>query len=108
MQLRHAFAAPGLRTTRTLDALNAAVDAGLLAAQDAEVLGTSWRLAARIRDAAMLVRGRPSDVLPTRAPERSAVARVMGYDPGHPNALEDDWRRAARRARAVMERVFYG
>ncbi|MGH3155857.1 MAG: bifunctional [glutamine synthetase] adenylyltransferase/[glutamine synthetase]-adenylyl-L-tyrosine phosphorylase, partial [Streptosporangiaceae bacterium] len=72
LQLQHAYAAPGLRTTRTLDALEAAVNTGLLAAPDAEILGTAWRLAARIRDAAMLVRGRPSDVLPTRPPERSA------------------------------------
>jgi glutamate-ammonia-ligase adenylyltransferase len=108
LQLRHAHAAPGLRTTRTLDALEAAVVAGLLAAPDAEILGTAWRLAARIRDAVMLVRGRPSDVLPTRPPEHAAVARLLGYDPGRPSALEDDWRRAARRARTVMERVFYG
>jgi glutamate-ammonia-ligase adenylyltransferase len=108
LQLRHAFAAPGLRTTRTLDALRAAARAGLLAEPDAEVLGSAWQLAARIRDAVTLVRGRPSDVLPTRMPERAAVARLLGYDPGRPSALEDDWRRAARRARAVMERVFYG
>jgi glutamate-ammonia-ligase adenylyltransferase len=108
LQLRHAYAAPGLRTTRTLDALGAAVDAGLLAEPDAGTLATAWRLAARIRDAIMLVRGRPADVLPTRPPEATAVARVMGYSPGQERALEDDYRRAARRARAVMVRVFYG
>ncbi|HEY3955494.1 MAG TPA: bifunctional [glutamine synthetase] adenylyltransferase/[glutamine synthetase]-adenylyl-L-tyrosine phosphorylase [Streptosporangiaceae bacterium] len=108
LQLRHAYAAPGLRTTRTLDALGAAVDAGLLAEPDAGTLATAWQLAARIRDAIMLVRGRPADVLPTRPPEATAVARVMGYSPGKERALEDDYRRAARRARAVMERVFYG
>jgi [glutamine synthetase] adenylyltransferase / [glutamine synthetase]-adenylyl-L-tyrosine phosphorylase len=108
LQLRHAYATPGLRTTHTLDALEAAVNAGLLAAPDAGILAAAWRLAARIRDAVMLVRGRPSDVLPTRPPERAAVARLLSYDPGRPSALEDDWRRAARRARAVMERVFYG
>jgi glutamate-ammonia-ligase adenylyltransferase len=108
LQLRHAYAAPGLRTTRTLDALAAAAGAGLLARADAALLAASWRLAARIRDAIMLVRGRPSDVLPTRPPELTAVARLLGYPPGQERALEDDYRRAARRARTVMERVFYG
>jgi [glutamine synthetase] adenylyltransferase / [glutamine synthetase]-adenylyl-L-tyrosine phosphorylase len=108
LQLRHAFADPGLRTTRTLDALTAAVAAGLLAADDGETLATAWRLAARIRDAIMLVRGKPSDVLPTRQPELAAVAGVLGYEPGDSSALVEDYRRAARRARTVMERVFYG
>jgi glutamate-ammonia-ligase adenylyltransferase len=107
LQLRHAYAAPGLRTTRTLDALDAAVGAGLLDGADAGLLAASWRLAARIRDAIMLVRGRPSDVLPTRLPELTAVARLLGYPPGQERALEDGYRRAARRARTVMERVFY-
>jgi glutamate-ammonia-ligase adenylyltransferase len=65
-------------------------------------------LAARIRDNLMLVRGRPSDVLPTSPPELSAVARLTGYGPGESRALVDDYRRTARRARSVMERVFYG
>jgi glutamate-ammonia-ligase adenylyltransferase len=107
LQLRHAFAAPGLRTTRTLDALTAAVTAGLLAADDGETLATAWRLAARVRDAIMLVRGKSSDVLPTRQPELAAVARILGYEPGDSSALVEDYRRAARRARHVMERVFY-
>ena len=108
LQLRYAFATGQLRTTRTLDALDAAVAAGLLAAPDGETLAAAWRLAARIRDAIMLVRGRPSDVLPTRQPELSAVARLIGYEPGESTALLEDYRRTARRARAVMERVFYG
>jgi [glutamine synthetase] adenylyltransferase / [glutamine synthetase]-adenylyl-L-tyrosine phosphorylase len=108
LQLRHAFAAVGLRTTRTLDALNAAVGAGLLEEADGQTLAASWRLAARIRDAIMLVRGKPSDVLPTRQPELSAVARILGYEPADSSALVEDYRRAARRARSVMDRVFYG
>jgi [glutamine synthetase] adenylyltransferase / [glutamine synthetase]-adenylyl-L-tyrosine phosphorylase len=107
-QLRHAYATPALRTTRTLEALDAAVTAGLLAEADRDVLAAAWQLAARIRDNLMLVRGRPSDVLPTSPPELSAVARLTGYGPGESRALLDDYRRTARRARSVMERVFYG
>ena len=107
-QLRHAYAAPAMRTTRTLDALDAAVTAGLLATADRDVLAAAWTQAARIRDALMLVRGRPSDVVPTGPPELTAVARLMGYGPGESQELLEDYRRAARRARSVMERVFYG
>ncbi|WP_433325714.1 bifunctional [glutamine synthetase] adenylyltransferase/[glutamine synthetase]-adenylyl-L-tyrosine phosphorylase [Spirillospora sp. CA-294931] len=107
LQLRHAQEVPALRTTRTLAALDAAVAARLLDAEDAAVLSEAWELATRIRGTMMLVRGRASDLLPTdHHHERSAVTRVLGY-PGAGDLLED-YRRCARRARAVVERVFYG
>jgi glutamate-ammonia-ligase adenylyltransferase len=56
----------------------------------------------------MLVRGTPSDTIPTHYRELGAVARVLGYGPGAGQALEEDYRRAARHARAVMDRLFYG
>jgi glutamate-ammonia-ligase adenylyltransferase len=109
LQLRHAHAVPGLQTTRTSEAMAAAVQAGLLAAADAAALMAAWELAARIRNAIVLVRGRPGDTLPTKHGELTAVARLLGYPPGDAaQALEQDYRRAARRARAVMEPVFYG
>ncbi|HEX2315716.1 MAG TPA: bifunctional [glutamine synthetase] adenylyltransferase/[glutamine synthetase]-adenylyl-L-tyrosine phosphorylase, partial [Thermomonospora sp.] len=107
LQLQHAHEVAGLRTTRTLAALDAAVRAGLLDEADGEVLSSAWRLATRIRGTMMLVRGRASDLLPTdHHRTRSAVTMVLGY-PGTGDLLED-YRRHARRARAVVERVFYG
>ena len=108
LQLRHGDAVPALRTTRTLAALAAARDEGLLAPDDAAALTTSWLLATRIRNAVMLVTGRASDVLPAGQPELAGTARLLGYPPDGSQDLVQDWRRAARRARAVMERVFYG
>ena len=108
LQLRGAHAVPALRTTRTLGALLAARDAGLIAAADAEALATAWRLASRIRNGVMLVRGRPGDSIPSSQPELGAVARLLGYAPDASQDLAEDYRRAARRARAVMERLFYG
>jgi glutamate-ammonia-ligase adenylyltransferase len=109
IQLRHAHALPQLRTTRTGEAMDAAVQADLLAADDAAALAAAWQLAARIRNAVVLVRGRPGDTLPSRHGELTAIARLLGYSPGDAGqALEQDYRRAARRARAVMERLFYG
>ena len=107
-QLRHAGSVPELRTTRTLPALAAAAGAGLIKAADEAALRESWLLATRIRNAIMLATGRPSDVMPAGQPELSATARLLGYPPDGAQDLEQDWRRTARRSRAVMERLFYG
>jgi glutamate-ammonia-ligase adenylyltransferase len=109
LQLQHAHAVPALRTTRTGAAMDAAVRAGLLTAAAAAELTAAWQLAARIRNAIVLVGGRPGDTLPARHAEATAVARLLGYPPGDAaQALEQDYRRAARRARTVMEPLFYG
>ena len=109
LQLRHGASVPGLRTTRTLPALAAARDAGLLSADDTAALEAAWRIATRARNAVVLVRGRPSDQLPPHGKDLDGVMRVVGYPPGRdPGQFLDDYRRATRRARRVVERVFYG
>ncbi|HEX6445937.1 MAG TPA: bifunctional [glutamine synthetase] adenylyltransferase/[glutamine synthetase]-adenylyl-L-tyrosine phosphorylase [Streptosporangiales bacterium] len=108
LQLRHAGAEPALRTTGTLAALDRSVDLGLLAPADRDVLASAWRLATRVRNARTLVTGRSGDAIPVAARERAAVARVLGYAPGEVGDLVEDYRRSARHARAVFERVFYG
>jgi glutamate-ammonia-ligase adenylyltransferase len=107
LQLRHAHRVDGLRTTRTLPALEAARDAGLLSAPDAARLAQAWRTASRVRNAMLLVRGRPGDSLPADVRELSGVAQVLGYPPGAAGALLDDYRRVTRRARTVVDGVFY-
>ena len=108
LQLAHAHEVPALRTTRTLTALRAAEEAGLIGGDDASALAASWRLATRIRNAVVLLRGRSSDVLPAKQAELAAVARILGYPPDASQDLIEDYRRTARRARSVMERLFYG
>jgi glutamate-ammonia-ligase adenylyltransferase len=56
----------------------------------------------------MLMRGRGSDALPSAAAELAIVARLLGYPPDGSQQLAEDWRRASRHARSVMERLFYG
>ena len=65
-------------------------------------------MASRIRNVAMLVRGRASDLVPTDVRELAAVGRILGYPPGESGALVEDYRRTTRRARLVVERLFYG
>jgi glutamate-ammonia-ligase adenylyltransferase len=107
LQLRHAATVPGLRTTRTLAALDAARHAGLLVPNDAKILAEAWRLVSRVRNGITLVRGLPSDTLPSDLRGLSGIARYLQYAPGDVGALLEDYRRITRRARATVERVFY-
>jgi glutamate-ammonia-ligase adenylyltransferase len=48
------------------------------------------------------------DVLPGDRQQLDGIARLMGYPPGSANALDDDYLRVTRLARAVFEKRFYG
>ncbi|MEU6015532.1 bifunctional [glutamine synthetase] adenylyltransferase/[glutamine synthetase]-adenylyl-L-tyrosine phosphorylase [Streptomyces sp. NPDC047515] len=108
MQMQHGWVEPGLRTTRTREALAAACAAELIPVEDAQTLDEAWVLATRVRNAVMLVRGRPGDTFPSGPRELTAVGRYLGYEPGHVGDMLDDYRRITRRARAVVEERFYG
>jgi glutamate-ammonia-ligase adenylyltransferase len=108
LQLRYAHEFPALRTTATLAGIDAATDAGVLDVADGEALAASWLLATKARNATMLVRGKASDQLPTNLRELAAVAgTVTDQTDAEPGQFLDDYRRTTRRARAVIERVFY-
>ena len=108
LQMQHAGAVPALRTTRTLDALQAAVDADLISSTDAQALSDAWRMASGLRNAITHVRGRQADQLPRDTRERAAVAHIRSYPPGVSDRMVDDYLRVSRRARQVVERVFWG
>ena len=108
LQLQHAARHPGLRTTSTLGALAAAVDAGLVAETDAARLRDAWLIASRARSAITLWSAKTADVLPTDRRQLDGVARLMRYGAGGATRLEEDYLRTTRLARQVFERGFYG
>ncbi|TDP89074.1 bifunctional [glutamine synthetase] adenylyltransferase/[glutamine synthetase]-adenylyl-L-tyrosine phosphorylase [Labedaea rhizosphaerae] len=109
LQLQHAHEVPALRTRSTMDGLAAAAEAGLLDESDRAELISAWTLATRVRNAVTLVRGKQTDQVPTSGRELAAVASVLGYPAdGDVGEFLDAYRRTTRRARAVVERVFYG
>ena len=107
LQMRHAGRIPEMRTTKTLEALQVAVEHELLDLADAGGLAEAWRFASRARNATVQVRGKPSDQLPRDARERAAVAAILQYDPGHVDEMVNDYLRTARRARGIVDRVFW-
>ncbi len=107
LQMQHAGRLPQLRTTRTLEALQLFVEHELVEDADAQALAEAWRFASRARNATVLVRGKPSDQLPRDARERAAVASILGYGPGESDAMVNDYLRTSRRARTVVDRIFW-
>ena len=105
-QLRHAHDVPSMRTTSTMDGLEAAAETGLMAAADATALREAWLLATRARSATRLVRGKVADQLPAAGRDLAAVAAVLWPD-ADPGEFLDAYRRTTRRARGVVERLFY-
>ena len=105
LQLRHHL--PGQSTHGALEVLG---DRGVLDTPDLVALRDAYRFCERTRNRWHLVGalaggGSPGDALPTQADQLSHLARSLGTTPA---ALRDDYRRVTRRARRVVERVFYG
>jgi glutamate-ammonia-ligase adenylyltransferase len=107
LQMRSAGEVPGLRTPRTLEALDAAQEAGLLEESDAAVLIEGWRVVSRVRNAVALVKGSGADQLPHDIRDRAAVASVLGYPAGATDAMVNDLLRRMRMSRDVVDRVFW-
>ncbi|HLP23857.1 MAG TPA: bifunctional glutamine-synthetase adenylyltransferase/deadenyltransferase, partial [Microbacteriaceae bacterium] len=108
LQLEYGRAVPGLRTTSTLDALAAAVEAGLVAQADADVLADGWVLASRVRTALTLWLNKTTDVLPRDRNDLEGIARLMAFPARSASQLEEEYLATTRRARAAFERGFYG
>jgi glutamate-ammonia-ligase adenylyltransferase len=100
LQLQHRVRGPG-----TMGALEELAEAGALSRDDAQVLAQAYRFCERTRDRLYLVRGGPGDSLPTQAEQLARLARSLDTTPV---ALRDTYRRVTRRARDVVERLFYG
>jgi glutamate-ammonia-ligase adenylyltransferase len=107
MQLKHGQKHPGIRTPKTLTALEACVSEGLIAEHDARVLSEAWSFASRVRSASVLWANKRTDVLPTDRQQLEGMARILEYPAGSATQLEEDYLAFTRRARMVYERLFY-
>ncbi len=100
LQLRHGFRSPG-----TMAALAELKAAGVLSPADADALTASYVFCERTRNHWFLVKGTRGDSLPTEPEQLAHLARSLGTTASD---LREDYRRVTRRARSVVERLFYG
>lgn len=107
LQLVHGGEHPDLRVAGTIDALQRLRAYEVLDADDAEVLEEAYRFCERARNAHYLQTAQPSDALPSDKAELERLALLLGYVHRPHSVLRDDYRRVTRRARRVVERVFY-
>jgi [glutamine synthetase] adenylyltransferase / [glutamine synthetase]-adenylyl-L-tyrosine phosphorylase len=108
LQMRHGHGDPGVVTPSTISGLRALTATGVLDGADAAVLDEAYRFCARLRNRLYHQMGRPRDSLPIDAGESGRLAISLGYDLHPRSSLREDYRRVTRRARRVVERVFYG
>jgi glutamate-ammonia-ligase adenylyltransferase len=107
LQLVHGGEHPDVRVPGTIDAIERLRARDLVDADDAEVLEEAYRFCERARNAHYLQTGHPSDALPTDKTDLERLAVLLGYVHRPHSVLRDDYRRVTRRARRVVERVFY-
>lgn len=112
LQFQHAGRIETLRVHATADILRTATRRGVLSEDDAEVLLGSWLCAAGMRDALFLATGRAtrqSDFVTADPRYLARVGAILGRGGTVTDgrAAREDYIRATRRARTVVERVFY-
>jgi [glutamine synthetase] adenylyltransferase / [glutamine synthetase]-adenylyl-L-tyrosine phosphorylase len=97
----------GIRAPSTMGALELLSSAGVVGDDDADVLRAAYRFCERTRNRWWLVGSAPSavDALPQRPDDLSHLARSLDTTA---TQLRDEYRRVTRRARRVVERLFYG
>ena len=100
LQLEHGVASEG-----TMDALRLLIDIGAMDTEDGNVLMDAYQFCEQTRNRLGLTRDVPGDSLPGAGHQLTTLARSFGTTPA---GLRDEYRRRTRRARRVVERLFYG
>ena len=100
LQLEHGVIAPG-----TIEGLEKLAVLGAIDPADAITLIEAFQFCERVRNRWFLVNSAPGDALPTQPGPMLWLARSLDTTPSD---LRSDYRRVTRRARAVVDRLFYG
>jgi [glutamine synthetase] adenylyltransferase / [glutamine synthetase]-adenylyl-L-tyrosine phosphorylase len=111
LQLVHGRDDATLRAPATLAALEALAAGGYVARPDADGLAGAYRFLRAIEHRLQLVEDRQVHALPSSAPSRAHLARVLGYRDG-PSAtalalFETDLAHHQATARSIHERLFF-
>ena len=97
-----------LKNTSTMAALRELASAEFISEADAEILRDAWVTATKARNGIVLVKGKRKDQLPTVGKPLAQVAAASGWDPTESQEFLDDYLKKTRRARRVVDKIFWG
>ena len=97
-----------LRNTSTLGVLKEMAGEELISEADALTMREAWITATKARNALALVRGKRKDQLPGSGKPLAQVAAAAGWPIEESQEFLDDYLKKTRRARMVVDRVFWG
>jgi glutamate-ammonia-ligase adenylyltransferase len=107
-QMRHGAERPAVRTEHTLEALEALAAERLIEDSVALALGEAYVFLNEVKNALEIDRRVGAEAIPPTPEGQLALARRLGYEEYPRQSFLEDYRRITRRARAAMDRVFYG
>lgn len=108
LTMMHAHEFQDLHNPSTLDSLDAIEKHAVIEPEKVEVLRQAWLTATRARNAIVLVRGKRVDQLPQQGTQLAAVAGAAGWEPSDSQQYLDHYLKVTRRARQVVDEVFWG
>ncbi|WPF68000.1 bifunctional [glutamine synthetase] adenylyltransferase/[glutamine synthetase]-adenylyl-L-tyrosine phosphorylase [Corynebacterium sp. 21KM1197] len=108
LTMMHAHDYPALHNTSTLEVLDVLEDQSILPSDQVRVLREAWLEATNVRNALVLVRGKRTDQIPEPGPQLVQVAGAAGWEPAQYQVFLEDYLKKTRRARRVVDQVFWG
>jgi len=108
LTMMHAHEYQELHTASALEGLEAIEKCGILDEKSVTRLRDAWLTATNARNALVLVRGKRTDQLPPPGPALAHVAGAAGWDPDDSRGFLENYLKKTRRARRVVDNVFWG
>ena len=107
LQRKHAAKVPELRSPGTMEALQVALDRGLVGTDEAQRLREAFMFLMSLRNRLFFLYAKPVDALPIKPEELEALGIAMGYTGQPRQELEETFLRTTRRARKVAHSLIY-
>ncbi|HIW95574.1 MAG TPA: bifunctional [glutamine synthetase] adenylyltransferase/[glutamine synthetase]-adenylyl-L-tyrosine phosphorylase, partial [Candidatus Corynebacterium gallistercoris] len=108
LAMQYGDGAQRLRNTSTLELLRELAGAELISEADAEILREAWITATVARNAIVLVKGKRKDQLPTHGGPLRQVAAAAHWPLEDAQGFLDDYLKKTRKARRVVDKIFWG
>ena len=104
--MRRGGADPGVRTPRTLEAIDLLAERKLLEGGVARDLGQAFVFLSDVKNALEVDRRLHAEAVPAAPADQDVLARRLGYEEYPRQSFIDDYLRITRRCRRAMDRVF--